>query len=291
MKVERRGRFSLFGFEDQMRTVFITSAITAVLLVACGHPAPDTTPTLAQETVQIPVSTSEPTSTPTIAPTSLPKVSFNPSSTPMPSDLIFADGFEGNSFSGWWSAHGKAPGLSVSRAAALIGPYGMQVVISGTETLYVQQTLPKHESRYRARFYFDPNSLRMGERHRLTIFKGFSGDTSVLRVDLRFKWGTYWLRARTLDNGAQWHSSGWFTITNAAHLVEFDWQAATAGGRNGSLTFWLDTKQMDQRTRIHNDTRHIDMVRLGAVGDLDATMSGTVYLDAFESHRETYIGP
>ncbi len=274
-----------------MRTIFAMSAIIAVLLVACSHPAREATPALDPETLQISTSTAEPASTATIVPPSTPTVRINPPVTPLPFDLIFADGFESNSLSAWSSAHGADRGLSISPAAALIGSYGLQVIISGAEPLYVQGILPTSESRYHARFYFDPTGLRMGERHKLTIFNGFAGATSVLRVELRFKNATYWLRARTLDNSSQWHSSGWFVIKNAPHIVEFDWQAAEAGGRNGSLTFWLDAIRMDQRTRLRNDTRYINIVRLGAARDLDATMSGVLYFDGFEAYGGTNIGP
>ena len=35
----------------------------------------------------------------------------------------------------------------------------------------------------------------------------------------------------------------------------------------------------------------LDEVRLGAAGGVDVGTSGTEYFDAFESRRETYIGP
>ena len=40
------------------------------------------------------------------------------------------------------------------------GTYGVQALINGTSARYVQDTTPNAEPRYRARFYFDPNSLR-----------------------------------------------------------------------------------------------------------------------------------
>jgi hypothetical protein len=42
---------------------------------------------------------------------------------------------------------------------------------------------------------------------------------------------------------------------------------------------------------VDNDTRRIDRIRLGAVSGLDSGTSGIYYFDAFESHRQTYIGP
>ncbi len=40
-----------------------------------------------------------------------------------------------------------------------------------------------------------------------------------------------------------------------------------------------------------NDTRRIDRVRLGAVAGIDTGTRGTYYFDAFESRRQTAIGP
>ncbi len=64
-----------------------------------------------------------------------------------------------------------------------------------------------------------------------------------------------------------------------------------AGANNGRLTFWLDGTQQASVTGINNDTRRIDTVRVGVVTGLDAGTSGTEYFDAFESRRQTYIGP
>jgi hypothetical protein len=63
------------------------------------------------------------------------------------------------------------------------------------------------------------------------------------------------------------------------------------GVNNGSLTFWIDGVQQASLTGVDNDTRRIDRVRLGAVSGLDSGTSGTYYFDAFESRKQTYIGP
>ena len=41
----------------------------------------------------------------------------------------------------------------------------------------------------------------------------------------------------------------------------------------------------------YNDTWRIDQVRLGALSSIPTNTRGTFFLDAFESRRETYIGP
>jgi len=71
-----------------------------------------------------------------------------------------------------------------------------------------------------------------------------------------------------------------------------DWHAATGvGAINGSLTFWIDGILQASLTGVDNDTRRIDRVRLGALTGIDNGTRGTYYFDAFESHRQTYIGP
>jgi hypothetical protein len=42
---------------------------------------------------------------------------------------------------------------------------------------------------------------------------------------------------------------------------------------------------------LDNDIRRVEFVRLGAISGLNAGTLGTYYLDAFESRRQTYIGP
>ena len=215
-----------------------------------------------------------------------------PTNTPITSDLIFADSFESGNFSAWTSASIGGGDLSVTTSAALVGSNGMQAVINDTTAMYVEDRTPNAEPRYRARFYFDPNSITMADGDMHTLFYGFSGSTSVLRVDFRRSGGVYQLEARALDDGAIWTATPWFTISDAPHVIEFDWQASSAAGaNNGSLAFWLDGTQQASLTGIDNDTRRIDTVRLGGVTGLDAGTSGTEYFDAFESHRQTYIGP
>ncbi len=65
--------------------------------------------------------------------------------------------------------------LSVRPSAALIGVNGLEVVIDGNEALFVEDNTPTSEPRYRARFYFDPNSIVMGRNDTHSILVGQSG--------------------------------------------------------------------------------------------------------------------
>jgi hypothetical protein len=180
----------------------------------------------------------------------------------------------------------------VNPAAALVGTQGMQVVVNDTTSLYVTDDRPTSEPRYRARFYFDPNSIAMANADAHYILQGYSGtSTLVLRIEFRYSSGVYQIRAALLNDATTWSNSLWFTLSDAPHYLELDWQAATAvGANNGALAFWVDGVQRSNITGIDNDARRIDRARLGAVAALDAGTSGTYYFDAFESHRQTMIG-
>jgi hypothetical protein len=212
---------------------------------------------------------------------------------PPPTGDRFADGFESGNLSAWSASITDASDLSVTAAAALVGSNGLQAVIDDSVAIYVTDDTPSAEPRYHVRFYFDPNSIPMvsGESH--FIFQGYSGtSTLVLRVPFRFSNGNYQLRAALRDDGTAWTNTSWFTISDAPHAIELDWQAASAAGVNdGALTLWIDGVQKASLTGKDTDTRRIDRIRLGAATGIDAGTRGTYYFDAFESRRQTYIGP
>jgi sugar lactone lactonase YvrE len=239
--------------------------------------------------------TATPTNTFTPTPTNTPGPSPTPTNTPTVSDVIFADGFESGNLSAWSSSAIDNGDLSVSAAAALVGGQGLQAVLNDNNLIYVTDDRPAAEPRYRARFYFDPNSISMvsGDLH--NIFLGYSGTSSttgVLKIVFRFSNGAYQLRGALLNDSSAWVLSNWFTISDAPHSVEFDWQAASsAGANNGYLTMWIDGGQVANLTGVANDAWRMDRVRMGAVSALDTGTRGTYYFDAFESRRQTYIGP
>ncbi|HXQ33446.1 MAG TPA: hypothetical protein VN843_05440, partial [Anaerolineales bacterium] len=266
---------------------------------------PTPTPTNTSTQTSTPTQTFTPTNTPTTGPsptptnTLTPTATFTPSNTPTVtntssvSDLIFADGFESGSFSAWTANSNDAGDLSVSAAAALVESQGMQALIDDVNSIYVTDDTPNAEPRYRARFYFDPNSILMANGDAHIIFKAFAGtSTEVLKVDFRQSSGTYQIRVAVGDDGTAYINSNWFTISDAPHFVEIDWRAATsAGANNGGLTLWIDGSQQQDLTGIDNDTRRVDRARLGALSSIDVGTSGTYFFDAFESRRQSFIGP
>ncbi len=97
-----------------------------------------------------------------------------------PPDLIFADGFESGNLSAWTSSTTDNGNLSVSAAAALVGSQGMQALINDNNAISVTDDSPSTEPRYRARFYFDPNSITMTNGNTHYIFYGLTGTSTVV---------------------------------------------------------------------------------------------------------------
>jgi chitodextrinase len=251
-----------------------------------------------------PTQTDTPTSTPTYTPTNTPTATNTPTPTntliPVV-DPIFADEFESGNLTAWSSASMTDAGdLSVSSAAALIGSNGLQALINDNNSIYVTDDTPDAEARYRARFYFDPNSIVMADRDALYLFTAHNTGTStgVVRIEFRFYKGSYQLRAGLRNDGGGWTNSNWMILSDATHSIELDWQAsASAVASNGSLTLWIDDgidnngQPNASLTGVDNDTRRIIHVEMGAVSGIDPGTRGTLYFDAFESRRQSYIGP
>ncbi len=132
--------------------------------------------------------------------------------------------------------------------------------------------------------------MASGDNH--FILRGYSGtSTLMLRLQFRFSSGNYQVRAALRDDSSTWTNSAWLTISDTAHFIELDWRAASAGANNGGLTLWIDDVERANLNGIDNDTRRVDRIQLGAVNGIDSGTRGTYYFDAFESRRQTYIGP
>lgn len=255
-----------------------------------------------QTRTQTPINPPTFTPTNTVTPSLISSTATSPSTitatfTPIltataPSDLIFKDGFENGNFSAWTASVSDNGSLIVSAPSALTGSMGLSANINDNNAIYIQDDLPNAETRYRARFYFDPNSITMSNGNAHYLFYGYSGtSTVVVRVEFRRSSSTYQLRASLVDDSTTWAYTNWFTISDAPHFVELDWRASSAvGANNGSLTFWIDGTQRSNLTGIDNDTRRLDRSRLGAVAGIDTGTRGSEYLDAFESRRISYIG-
>jgi hypothetical protein len=214
-----------------------------------------------------------------------------------PSDLIFQDGFESGNTSAWGSEVDSESDLNVTAAAALNGSsFGLAALIDNTTAMYVQDDTPANEMRYRARFYFDPNSITMANNNAHYIMAARNATTEVLRIEMRRSGGNYQIRANVRGDGGGFANTGWFTISDAPHSIEIDWKASTGpGANNGYLHLWIDNSNSASPTasinNVDNDTRRVESVRLGPLAGIDSGNSGTEFFDAFVSRETTFIGP
>jgi hypothetical protein len=135
---------------------------------------PTDTPTATPTSNGIPTSTptATNTATPTNTPTPTNTATPTPTSTPI-ADVIFANGFESGNLTGWTSSATDNGNLGVSATAALVGSNGLQALINDNNSLYVADDTPITEARYRARFYYDPNSITMASGNAHYIFYGY----------------------------------------------------------------------------------------------------------------------
>ena len=177
--------------------------------------------------------------------------------------------------------------LSAAPAAALVGTYGLQVVIDDSTTIYLTDDSPAAERHYTANFRFDPNSISMRSGNAHYLFYGYTGtSTIVTRIELRYYSGHYELRANIRNDGSTWYNTAWVTLTDAPHQVALEWRASTAAGaNNGLVSLSVDGGAPVSLTNIDNDTRRIDRIRFGPAGGLDSGTRGTYYLDEFMSYR------
>jgi uncharacterized repeat protein (TIGR02543 family) len=205
-------------------------------------------------------------------------------------DLIFKDGFNLCNASAW---------SGVPNPSALSFPLqgktgcGMQVNITSTSPAYVRDDTPNLETRYRARFYFNPNGIVMSKNDSHVIFGAYTPQgVNTLVIELRKNGKSFQIRSGLPNDRSKWSYTAWSTLPTGWSAIELDWRAATAAGaNNGGLTLWLNGAQVANLTGVDNDLQKVDWVALGAVNAIDSGTRGTYYFDEFESRRSNYIGP
>jgi FtsP/CotA-like multicopper oxidase with cupredoxin domain len=202
-------------------------------------------------------------------------------------DLLFTDSFESGDFAAWSATSGS--NLSVTTAAAMGtdgGTRGMQVALAGNTPGYVQDNSPLNETRYFARFYFNPHSTLTGSGNQ-RIFTGYNtAGAFVFAIEYRRTnsgGGTYQVRAVVSRTGGT-TSTNWVTIANnTAHPIEIEWNSASAA----AFRFYVDGVLQQTLTNLNTSAYLLDYVRLGPSSGLVSAASGTEYFDAFVSKRYT----
>jgi hypothetical protein len=196
-----------------------------------------------------------------------------------------------------WSAANTGGGdLTVSGAAAMGSTtQGLQGVVNDTTGLFVEDATPNDESRYRARFYFDPNGFDPGEalnhrRTRTLIAFSEAPTRRVAAVVLRRLGGVYAIMGRARQDDNSQADTGFFTVSDGPHAIEIDLvRASGPDAFDGAFELWIDGVSMIQLTGLDNHLSEVDFVRLGALS-VKSGAAGTLYWDEFESRRGSYIG-
>jgi hypothetical protein len=212
-------------------------------------------------------------------------------------DLIFADDFEEGSLSAWSAGVTDSGDLGVSAFAALNSTtVGLQGVVDDTNGIYVQDDAPNDESRYRARFYFDPNGFDPGEAQshfRTRIFLALEENPirRLVAVVLKRQAGAYSLMGRCRLNDGTQADTGFFPVSNAPHVIEIDWRrASSAVAVDGQFELFIDGSSVSALSGLANGVSAVDFARMGALS-VKTGAAGTLYWDEFVSRRASYIGP
>jgi hypothetical protein len=255
---------------------------------ATETPAPTATETPA------PTATATPTPTATATPTPSPTNTPSPTATPTPTTVmlpyvIFEDGFESGDLSAWSGSSGST--LGVSPAAAMEGSYGLQVQVQSNTPVFLRDDSPQAEAEYRARFYFNPNSISMGNNDAHDLFSGGDANRDSFRLELRSFKGSYELRGLALNSRGRWQATNFFRLSNSPQAIELHWRASPAGASSGVLALWINGVLVGELPGLDNEGQRISEVRLGAVSGIDNLTRGSYFFDAFESRRQEYMGP
>jgi lysophospholipase L1-like esterase len=201
-------------------------------------------------------------------------------------NLIFADSFESGDFSAWYWAETDGSDLSVSTEATAVGTYGAKAVINDSSELVLYDHSPDTEKHYSARFYFHPNSVQTDFAYLFAASSGASGWVMCLHLD---KQGNYYSLALCGkdDNGA-WFEGVPVLVADEWQAVEIEWKAAAAGTNDGYINLYIGGELADTVSNLDNDAHAITKISWGVDGPEGCC--GTMYFDAFESRRGSYIG-
>jgi hypothetical protein len=179
----------------------------------------------------------------------------------------------------------------VSPSAAINGSYGLLVQIQSNTPAYLLDASPQDEVEYRARFYFNHNSISMGNNDTLDIFTGGGPDNESFRLELRYFRGGYDLRASAANSRGRWQNTNYIPLSDAPVSIELLWRASAPGTNSGALALWIEGVLVREMAGIDNAGQSISQVKLGAVSGIGNTTRGSYLFDDFVSRRPNYIGP
>ena len=208
--------------------------------------------------------------------------------------VIFDIDHEAGNLSEYNSTVTDSGDLSAHADAALAGTgYGLNCLIDGTGSIYGQLTLSSTYTDFRFRFYFDPNSLTMGqyEAFHVAFIYTSASPWSVARIAYT---ATGELVFEPFNDPGNL-SPNYAAITDAPHYIEvYGHRAATNVSADGTYEWWVDGVSKSIWTGVDNYDLFamFQLFRIGAVNGVDAGTSGTIYLDELVIRDDsTEIGP
>jgi RHS repeat-associated protein/uncharacterized repeat protein (TIGR01451 family) len=205
-------------------------------------------------------------------------------------DGIFRDGFEDGTLNNWDVKAIDGGDLAPSSESAFMGEFGMHADFDDIIDQYVRDSTPEGESTYRARFFFNPNSVTLPSIGNFVIFRGndiTNGPSFLVQV---MDGNPYQIRLGLREDSTNWVYSEWVTIQDDWMSLEFEFRSSLLDGAGtGYFKLWVDGELATAIENADNDNYQIDHVFFGAIS-IESGSSGRIYLDEFESRRATPIG-
>ena len=164
---------------------------------------------------------------------------------------------------------------------------GLECTVDGTASAvsrvgWVDHYSLKGATQFDSTFYFDPNSLTIGDGDLFIVMQFFStGGASTSNIYLQLKNTSGQLSLIIFgrdDSGVTVNEST--NITDAAHKLRVTWLASSApGADDGEVKFWIDDVLETTLSGIDSDLQVGDDLYYGFVSSVDVNTIGTLYFD------------
>ena len=93
------------------------------------------------------------------------------------------------------------------------------------------------ESRYRMRFYLDPNSITMANNDYHNLLRGMQASGAGVTGQFRYQSGSYKFNLLVLDDLVGYRNTNIYSLRDEPHYIEIEW---VSGAGNGYLSLWID---------------------------------------------------
>ena len=183
--------------------------------------------------------------------------------------------------------------LSADASAAMASTsYGLKALIDDTTAIYGQVGLSSL-ARFRVRFYLDPSNLSMDDDTEHEIVDTDTGPFRPISLYLHYESGSFELAIGSGNDADSMTWGSYFDISAGEQYVEMGWMQSTGPGNDdGYLKVWVDGVLKDTISSLDNDTVEVDVFKIGATRNIEATTSGSCYFDQILANDDGgLIGP